>query len=137
MQVKDKVVLVTGGGNGIGAALCRGFRQEGARGVAVVDIDAEGAHRVAEEVDGMALVADVSVEADIIRAVQTTEKQYGPIDLLCSNAGVAYNDEPDWKATSCPNEKCFHFALRPACTFEKKQGSHANNTRLRLPKDYP
>lgn len=105
MQVKDKVILVTGGGNGIGAALCRRFKHEGARGIAVVDIDAEGARRVAEEIGGAALVADVSVEADIVRVVQETEKQNGPIDLFCSNAGVAFKDEPGWKATSCPNEK--------------------------------
>jgi len=96
---------VTGGGNGIGAALCRRFEHEGARGIAVVDIDAEGAGRVAEEIDGTALVADVSVETDLIRVVQETEKQHGPIDLFCSNAGVAFMDEPGWKATSCPNEK--------------------------------
>jgi NAD(P)-dependent dehydrogenase (short-subunit alcohol dehydrogenase family) len=105
MQVRDKVILVTGGANGIGAALCRRFKYEGARGIAVVDIDAEGAGRVAGEIGGTALVTDVSVEADVIRVVQETEKQQGPIDLLCSNAGVLYKDEPDWKATSCPNEK--------------------------------
>jgi len=105
VKVKNKVIVVTGGGNGIGAALCRRFHHEGARGVAVVDIDAQGARRVAEEIGGTDLAADVSVESDIIRVVQATERQYGPIDLFCSNAGVAYKDEPDWKATSCPNEK--------------------------------
>ena len=104
MKVKDKVIVVTGGGNGIGAALCRRFDHEGARGVAVVDIDVEGARRVAEEIGGTALAADVSVESEIVRVVRETERQYGPIDLFCSNAGVAYKDEPDWKATSCPNE---------------------------------
>jgi NAD(P)-dependent dehydrogenase (short-subunit alcohol dehydrogenase family) len=105
MQVKNKVILVTGGGNGIGAALCRRFKEESARGIAVVDIDAEGARLVAEEIGGTALVADVSVEADVVRVVQETEKQHGPIDLFCSNAGVAFKDEPGGKATSCPNEK--------------------------------
>jgi NAD(P)-dependent dehydrogenase (short-subunit alcohol dehydrogenase family) len=105
MQVKNKVILVTGGGNGIGAALCRRFKHEGARGIAVVDIDAEAARLVAEEIGETALVADVSVEADVVRVVRETEQQHGPIDLLCSNAGVAFMDEPGWKATSCPNEK--------------------------------
>ena len=41
MEVKDKVIVVTGGANGIGAAMCRRFKQEGARGVAVVDLDAQ------------------------------------------------------------------------------------------------
>lgn len=105
MQIKDKVIVVTGGGNGIGAALCRRFQLEGALGVAVVDIDYEGACRVAEDIGGTALRADVAVEDDIIRVVQETEQRYGPIDLFCSNAGVAFLDEPDWKATSCPNDK--------------------------------
>ena len=105
MQVKEKVILVTGGGNGIGAALCRRFKHEGARGIAVVDIDAQGADQVAQEIGGTAFVADVSIESDIIRVVYETEKQHGPIDLFCSNAGVAFADEPGWQATSCPNEK--------------------------------
>ena len=104
MQVKDKVVLVTGGGNGIGAALCRRFKREGARGIAVVDIDAEAARQVAEEIGETALVADVAVEADVVRVVRETEQQHGPIDLFCSNAGVAFMDAPGGKATSCPNE---------------------------------
>jgi NAD(P)-dependent dehydrogenase (short-subunit alcohol dehydrogenase family) len=105
MQVKDKVILVTGGGNGIGAALCRRFKHEGARGIAVADIDAQGANQVAQEIGGTAIVADVSIESDIIRMVAETEKQHGPIDLFCSNAGVAFADEPGGRATSCPNEK--------------------------------
>ncbi len=105
MKVRDKVIVVTGGANGIGAAMCRRFKQEGAKGVAVVDLDLQNARQVAAEIDGLALQADVSVESDIIRVVEETEKFYGPIDLFCSNAGVAYQDEPGGMATSCPNDK--------------------------------
>ena len=105
MEVRDKVIVVTGGAQGIGAAMCRRFKQEGARGIAVADLDMENARQVAAEIDGLALPADVSVESDIIRVVQETEKQFGPIDLFCSNAGVAYGDEPGGMATSCPNDK--------------------------------
>ena len=105
MQVKNKVIVVTGGANGIGAAICRRFKQEGARAVMVADIDAKGARQVAKEVSGIALQTDVSIEADIIRLVDETEKLYGPIDLFCSNAGVAFRDEADGMATSCPNDK--------------------------------
>lgn len=105
MQVKDKVIVVTGGANGIGAAMCRRFKKEGAHSVVVADLDEERGHQVAEEVSGLALKTDVSVEADIIRLVNETEKQFGRIDLFCSNAGVIYRDEPGGMATSCPNDK--------------------------------
>lgn len=90
MDLHGKVVLVTGGANGIGRALCRRFAAEGARGVAVVDRDADGAASVAEELGsvGLARSADVAVEADVIAAVEATEERFGPIDLLVSNAGI-------------------------------------------------
>jgi NAD(P)-dependent dehydrogenase (short-subunit alcohol dehydrogenase family) len=105
MEVKDKVVVVTGGAHGIGAALCRRFKQEGAHGVVVADLDMENARQVASKIGGLAIQTDVSAEADIIRLVDETEKLYGPIDLFCSNAGVAFRDEADGMATSCPNDK--------------------------------
>jgi len=50
MKLKDKVVVVTGGGNGIGRALCRRFAAEGARTVVVADIEHEAAREVAAEI---------------------------------------------------------------------------------------
>jgi len=88
MKLQDKVVVVTGGADGIGAALCRRFAQEGARGVVVADVNRDGAARVAEEIKGLAVAADVSVEADIIRLVEETTAAFGSIDLFCSNAGI-------------------------------------------------
>jgi len=54
MQLRDKVIVVTGGAGGIGAALCRRFAAEGARGVFVADCDADAARRVADECGGPA-----------------------------------------------------------------------------------
>jgi NAD(P)-dependent dehydrogenase (short-subunit alcohol dehydrogenase family) len=105
MYIKDKVIVVTGAASGIGAALCRRFHREGARAVMAADLDGNGARRVAENTGGLNLQTDVAVESDIIRLVQETEKQCGPIDLFCSNAGVAYRDEPDGTAAGCPNDK--------------------------------
>src|SRR5215472_647182 len=104
MNLKDKVVVVTGGANGIGRALCRRFAAEGTRGVVVADRDSAGAQEVAEEIDGLAVTVDVAVEADIQRLVAEATKTFGPIDLFCSNAGVALGggaDAPDtvWKST--------------------------------------
>ena len=104
MQIKDKVVVVTGAASGIGAALCRRFHREEARAVVAADLDGDGARQVAAEIGGLGLQSDVALESDIVRLVQETEKQCGPIDLFCSNAGVAYQDEPEGTAASCSNE---------------------------------
>jgi NAD(P)-dependent dehydrogenase (short-subunit alcohol dehydrogenase family) len=69
MELKDKVVVVTGGANGIGAALCRRFAQAGAR-VVVADLELANAQKIAEEIGGLAVQTDVSNEADIIALVQ-------------------------------------------------------------------
>jgi NAD(P)-dependent dehydrogenase (short-subunit alcohol dehydrogenase family) len=88
MRLKDSIAVVTGGASGIGRALAWRFTTEGARGVVVVDIDADGARAVAAEVGGVAIVADVSDSAEVARVVDETESQVGPIDLFCSNAGL-------------------------------------------------
>ncbi|HEY5403253.1 MAG TPA: SDR family NAD(P)-dependent oxidoreductase, partial [Pyrinomonadaceae bacterium] len=87
MQIKDKVVVVTGGANGIGKALCQRFAVEGARTVVVADLDGDAATSVAKEIDGLAIKVDVSKEADNLRLVSETIKACGPIDLFCANAG--------------------------------------------------
>lgn len=86
MDIEDKVVVVTGGGSGIGRALARRFAADGARGVAIADI--AGADAVADEIGGLAVETDVSVESDVIELVDRTESSYGPVDLFCSNAGI-------------------------------------------------
>jgi len=104
VQIKDKVLVVTGAASGIGAALCRRFQREGAHAVVAADLDGDGAQQVAQEIGGLGLQTDVAEESDIVRLVQETEKQCGPIDLFCSNAGVAYGDESGGTAASCSNE---------------------------------
>jgi NAD(P)-dependent dehydrogenase (short-subunit alcohol dehydrogenase family) len=92
MELADKVVVVTGAANGIGRALARRFAAEGARGVVVSDRDAEGARAVAGGIGddrALAITTDVSVEADVQELVRRTEDRFGPIDLFCSNAGIA------------------------------------------------
>jgi NAD(P)-dependent dehydrogenase (short-subunit alcohol dehydrogenase family) len=87
MKMDAKVVVVTGGAEGIGAALCRRWAKEGAR-VMVADIDAAGAQALAGEIGGVALRCDVGREADVIGLVQHTEENLGPIDFYFSNAGI-------------------------------------------------
>lgn len=90
MNIRQKVVVVTGGGSGIGRALCQRFAREGAQAIVVVDRK-PSAHAVASEVGGLALVADVGVEDDVARVVKTVLGAHGPIDLFCSNAGIGGN----------------------------------------------
>ena len=103
MELKDKVAVVTGGASGIGAALCRRFAKEGARGVVVADLNIADATNVAAEVGGVAVAADVAVEQDVIRIVEEAQSHFGQIDLFCSNAGIGFPDKGS--AASAPNEQ--------------------------------
>jgi NAD(P)-dependent dehydrogenase (short-subunit alcohol dehydrogenase family) len=105
MQVNGKVVVVTGGASGIGKALCKRFAREGAKAVVVADLNEKGAKAVADELGGLGLKCDVTVEADLYQVVSLTEKHYGPVDLLCSNAGIFFGDGPEGMATSLTNDR--------------------------------
>ena len=94
MKLAGKVVVVTGAAQGIGAALCERFVAEGAKTVVAADI------RLAPGI----VPCDVSREDDIVRLIDSTEARFGPIDLFCSNAGIAVLD-PDWdNPASAANE---------------------------------
>lgn len=84
------VVAVTGGGSGIGEALCRHLAARGAGAVAVVDIDGQGAEATALRIGkaGTAHVGDLSVESEMDRLIADITAAHGPIDVWCSNAGV-------------------------------------------------
>jgi len=86
-----KVAVVTGGGHGIGRALCRRLAKDGAT-VVVADIDEAAASVVAKEIGGVARALDVSNEKAIARLVEEVEQAHGPIDMFISNAGVGYGD---------------------------------------------
>ena len=94
MQVSGKVVVVTGGGNGIGQALCEEFHRAGAARVVVADLDGERAKAVADSIGGASFQCDVGREADIVHVIAETEKQFGPIALFCSNAGIGGGFDP-------------------------------------------
>jgi NAD(P)-dependent dehydrogenase (short-subunit alcohol dehydrogenase family) len=94
MQLRDKVVVVTGGAGGIGAAMARRLAAEGARAVVVADLDEPGAELVAAEVEaagvtGMATRTDVAAEPEVRALVDQALERFERIDLFCSNAGVA------------------------------------------------
>lgn len=103
MDVKGGVVIVTGGGNGIGRALCERFHQEGARAVVVADREQDSAEEVAAAIGGEAFALDVRDEGQIQAMVAAVEQRHGVVDLFCSNAGIIAMDGEPWWATSAPN----------------------------------
>src|SRR3984957_9436657 len=94
MQVAGQVVVVTGGGNGIGRALCEVFHRAGAAKVVVADLDMAAAQAVAASVGGAAFKCDVAQEKDILHVIEETERLFGPIALFCSNAGIGAGFDP-------------------------------------------
>ncbi len=88
MQLRDRIVVVTGAASGIGRAMARRFAQEGARKIICADLDGVGARAVAAEIAGRGFATDVSREEDIVGLIRVVEAEEGPIDLFCSNAGI-------------------------------------------------
>lgn len=93
MTIEGKCAIVTGAASGIGAEIARAFAREGAK-VCVADIDAAGAERVAAQLGGGAIAArmDVTKEAEVEGAVESTVRAFGGVDILVSNAGVQHLD---------------------------------------------
>ncbi|WP_354685049.1 SDR family oxidoreductase [Cupriavidus necator] len=95
MEVRNKTVVVTGAATGIGRALALAFAQAGARGVAVADLNADGAAKVAAEVEAAAPACqvfsqplDVADAAAVQALVDEATRRFGQVDIFCSNAGI-------------------------------------------------
>ena len=104
MELRDKVVVVTGGASGIGAGLVRRFCEEGVRGLVIADLNGEVAASLAAELGARSHGVDVRDESAIAALVADTEAEFGQIDLFCSNAGILNLDEGDYWATSSAND---------------------------------
>jgi NAD(P)-dependent dehydrogenase (short-subunit alcohol dehydrogenase family) len=103
-----QVAVVTGGGSGIGAALCRLIAQSGILGVVVADLDRERAQQVADAINydhtrrpARAAELDVADSRSVEALVERIEAEVGPIGVWCSNAGVhagdGLGDAGDWR----------------------------------------
>jgi NAD(P)-dependent dehydrogenase (short-subunit alcohol dehydrogenase family) len=104
MQIRDKVIVVTGGASGIGKALVERFHRDGAKGLIVADLNGAGAEAVAKSVGGVSIQADVTCEEDVQFVARTAEDRFGRIDLFCSNAGISIRDPDIDNAASTPND---------------------------------
>lgn len=91
MHIRDKVCVVTGAASGIGAAVARAYAEAGARGVVVADLKTsrDKLAKVAGDIDGLAVTADVGLEDDIKALVAAAEDKYGRVDVFFSNAGLS------------------------------------------------
>src|ERR1700722_3975158 len=106
--VTPSVALVTGGGKGIGAAIAHRLAAQGSR-VAVLGRDALSLARVAKEIHGLAVEADVTDPAAMTRAIDRVEGTLGPIGIAVANAGVsasasiASTDDETWERLMAVN----------------------------------
>ncbi|GMR01817.1 MAG: SDR family oxidoreductase [Acidimicrobiia bacterium] len=119
MNIREKVILITGGAGGIGAAMARRFNSAGAGMIVVTDIDARGAQAVAESVGGEGIALDVTNEDQTRSVIEHVEASYGRIDLLCLNAGIPTDgsiDAPNvaWQRTWEVNVMAHVYATRHA-----------------------
>ena len=94
MKLNDRVAVVTGGGAGIGEAICRRFDEEGAR-LAVLDIRRDAAELVSRSLthESIAIEVDVTDSDQVDRAIETVVSELGRIDVLVNNAGIAGGEE--------------------------------------------
>lgn len=97
-RLEGKVAIVTGGGSGFGAEICRKFVEEGAR-VTVLDLNEEGANKVANEIGGaagkaFAMRCDVAKRDQVAGAIRATIDKFGRIDSYVNNAGITHTNKP-------------------------------------------
>ncbi|MEY2804988.1 MAG: hypothetical protein RL657_2324, partial [Pseudomonadota bacterium] len=87
MKIQGQAAWVTGGGSGLGEATARALAAQGAK-VAVLDINAEQAHKVAAEIGGVACPCDITDSASLQAAIVQAEAAHGPARILMSIAGI-------------------------------------------------
>jgi 3-oxoacyl-[acyl-carrier protein] reductase len=106
MRLQDKVAIVTGGGSGFGAGIARRFAAEGAK-LVVNDINAEGGTRIAQEVKGEFVQADVAKGADWAKLVQAATAKFGRLDIVVNNAGWTHRRKPYLEVTEAEFDKVY------------------------------
>jgi len=133
MRLKDKIAIVTGGGQGIGRAICLALAKEGCD-LVIGDINIQTAEKVAEEIrslqrKSLAIKVDVSDSKQVNQMVKNTLKGFGKIDILVNNAGIAYQgtiedmEEKDWDKVINVNLKGTFLCSKAVIKLMKRQRS--------------
>lgn len=131
MNVKDKIVIITGAGSGIGAASARLFAQHGAT-VVVSDINIENAEKVASEIQGaIAIKTDVAKYGEVENLINTVVAKYGRLDVMVNNAGIgpremkktAEHTLEDWDRVIAVNQTGVFYCMKLALLQMTKQGA--------------
>uniref|UniRef100_A0A7C5UX21 SDR family oxidoreductase n=1 Tax=Ignisphaera aggregans TaxID=334771 RepID=A0A7C5UX21_9CREN len=132
-RFNGKVCVVTGGARGIGAAIAYRFGLEGCR-VAIIDVDEDAAsYRVKDfrekGIEAMYLKADVSIEAEIARAMEAIYSRYGAINILVNNAGIGFSGKEleqqsydEWRRVIDVNLTGIWICSKHAVKYMKKSG---------------
>jgi NAD(P)-dependent dehydrogenase (short-subunit alcohol dehydrogenase family) len=111
-QVKDRIVLITGAARGIGAASARRLAAGGAR-LVLADVEGPGVDKLAAELGGVAVTADVTCSTDIARMVDEPYRRWGRLDVLFNNAGVI-RVQPLLEVTEAEWDRVMNVNLRAA-----------------------
>jgi meso-butanediol dehydrogenase / (S,S)-butanediol dehydrogenase / diacetyl reductase len=125
-RLDDRVVLVTGAARGIGAATARRLAADGAK-LVLADLDTTGVEKLATELDGVAVHADVTRAVDVARMVDEPYQRFGRLDVLFNNAGVIRVQplldvtEAEWDRVLDVNLKAVFFVLQAAARRMKTQ----------------
>jgi len=93
MGLQGRVAIVTGGASGFGEGIARRFAAEGAH-VVVADLNGDAAQKLAREIDGLAVPADISRGADVRAVAKAAIDRFGGIDILVNNAGIGHKPQP-------------------------------------------
>jgi meso-butanediol dehydrogenase/(S,S)-butanediol dehydrogenase/diacetyl reductase len=122
----DRIVLITGAAGGIGAASARRLAADGAR-VVLADLPGAAVEKLATELGGVAVQADVTRAADIARMVEEPYRRWGRLDVLFNNAGVIRVQplldvtEAEWDRVMSVNLRAAFFVLQAAARRMKGQ----------------